>query len=91
MTDFVVAPPNTLRRIHRMFAYLSKDAAGNEGVCAGPMGGLPLVPLIAADEERLASLTPIAEQIAAATGMTIVLVEFTGRIEHRTITGRSDA
>lgn len=87
----IVAPPNTMPRIGSIWAYLSKDEKGNEGVCAGPIEPFGmLVPLIAADPERLASITPIAERIAAATGLTIVLVEFTTRTELREIKGRAD-
>jgi hypothetical protein len=87
----VLTPPNTMPRINSVFAYLSVDKDGSEGVCAAPIGpGGTLVPLIAADQERLKSITPWAEKIAEVTGMTIVLVEFTTRVEHREITGRSD-
>jgi hypothetical protein len=83
--------PNTLPRIGSLWAYLSKDDDGNEGVCAAPIepGGACL-PLIAADQERLKSITPIAEQIARLSGMTIILVEFTTRTELREITGHSN-
>lgn len=91
MKAVLVAPPNAMPRIGSIWAYLSVDASGNEGVCAAPlMGPGSLVPMIAADQARLASLTPIAEQIAEFTGMTITLVEFTARVEHRAITGKSD-
>jgi hypothetical protein len=84
-------PGNTMPRIGSVFAYLSKDKDGNEGVCAGPLGpGGMLVPLIAADPARLKAITPLAEKIAKATGMTIVLVEFTTRIDHREIKGNGD-
>ena len=81
-------PPNTMPRIERIWAYLSVDKNGNEGVCAAPIGGMTL-PLIAADQARLESLTPIAERLAEMTGMTIRLVELTQRIELREIKGRS--
>lgn len=84
----VFAPPNVLPRIEAVYAYLSVDAAGNEGVCAGPIGpGGMLLPLIAADEARLESITPFAAQLARFTGMTIRLVKFTAREDLRDITG----
>lgn len=86
----ILAPANTMPRIDRVWVYLSVDSDGNEGMCATWLpNGMPL-PLIAADQERLISLTPIAEDLAKATGMKIVLVEFTGRVELRTIAGRAD-
>lgn len=84
----LLAPPNILPHIGSIFAYLSVDEVGNEGVCAAPIGpGGMTVPLIAADRERLLSITPVAESLAAMTGMTIRLVEFTGRIDLREIKG----
>lgn len=86
----VVAPPNTMPHIGSIWAYLSKDEDGNEGVCAGPFGPLGMMlPMIAADEARLKSLTPWAEAIAKATGITVLMVEFTTRIEHREIKGKA--
>ena len=67
----LIDPPNVLPRIERIWAFLSVDAAGNEGLCAAPLGGLGLVPLIAADEARLESLRPIAVYLAARTGKRI--------------------
>lgn len=88
----ITAPPNTMPRIDRIWAYLSRDAAGNEGVCAAPIGpGGMCVPMIAADDARLKSLTPWAELLARETGLTIVLVEFATRAELREIKGRADA
>lgn len=88
MTKVVFAPPNHLPRIEKLWAYLSRDeATGSEGLCAATYSDGSLLPLIAADETRLASLRSMAEQIAAATGKTIVLVEFTGRVDLRKITG----
>lgn len=87
----VLTPPNTMPRIGAIWAYLSRDSHGNEGLCAAPIGpGGMTVPMIAADQARLESLTPIAEQLAAMTGVTIVLVEFTTRTELREIKGRAD-
>jgi hypothetical protein len=85
----VVSPLNTLPRIDRLWAYLSQDGKGNEGMCAATMPDGTLTPLIAADPVRLKCFTPIAEQLATLTGLTIVLVEFTARTELREIRGAS--
>jgi hypothetical protein len=83
-------PPNTIQSIDRIWAYLSRDEGG-EGVLAAPLiQGIGPVPLIAADEARLESLTSWAEAIAAASGKEVVLVEFTCRRELRTIRGKTD-
>ncbi len=54
---------------------------GNEGLCAGPMGHLGIVPIIAADEARLELLRPLAARIAQLSAKRIVLVRFTGRVD----------
>lgn len=74
----IVSPKNTMPRIDAIWAFVSVDPEdGNEGVIAGSLlGPDSLVPLIAADEARLASLMPVAHAIAKATGQTVRLVRF---------------
>lgn len=88
MRPLIISPPNTLLSIDRLWAYISRDAEGNEGLCAASINGM-LTPLIAADPARLANITPIAETLAAVTGKTVVLVEFPVRTELRETTGAS--
>lgn len=69
-------PKNEMPCINSIWAFVSVDPGdGNEGVCAATIGGVTL-PLIAADERRLAILTPIAENIALRTGRVVQLVRF---------------
>jgi len=75
---------NTLK-IDSIWAFISVDEDGNEGVCAAPIQGLGPVPMIAADERRLKSLIPIAEHLAKHSGMTIKLIRLTAREEVRVI------
>lgn len=85
MTVFI-DPPNTSLRIAQIWAFVSIDDEGNEGVCAAQlMGAGSCVPLIAADEARLESLRPIAAQIAKLTNKTIKLVKFYRREDVETI------
>ena len=79
-------PGNYLGRIEHIWAFLSVDEGG-EGVCAAPMGELPAVPLIAADEARLESLQPLARQIANVFGKPVQLAKFTSREDVETIMG----
>ena len=81
MTTIVLAPKNTMPRIDAIWAFLSVDPDdGNEGVCSAQLlGPGSMVPLIAADEARLRSITPIAEDIARVTGQIVRLVKFTNR------------
>lgn len=85
--SFVHAPKNHLLRIDNIWAFVSVDADGNEGVCAAPLwrGGDP-IPMIAADEARLANLIPLAEAMTKMAGMTIRLIRLHNREEVRIFT-----
>lgn len=80
------APPNTMPCIREIWAFVSVDAEGNEGVCAAMIGGA-WMPLIAADAARLAQLRPIAARLATAGNMRIRLVRFTSRVEEDRLDG----
>jgi hypothetical protein len=73
-------PGNQLLRIDAIWAFVSVDENGNEGVCAMPLPGLPgPVPLIAADEARLSSLIPLAEHLAKVANIKIRLIKLSTR------------
>lgn len=78
-------PGYELARIEHVWAYLSTDNNG-EGIAAAPLGPLPLVPLIAADEARMRSIRPLAEQIARVFQRPVRLVKFTQREDVEFIT-----
>lgn len=80
-------PGNTLLRIDNIWAFVSTDKDGHEGLCAAPLwrGGDP-IPMIAADEARLANLIPLAEHLSKIAGMTIRLIRLHTREEVRTFT-----
>lgn len=77
-------PPNSFR-IDRVWAFVSVDADGNEGVLAATIGDT-VYPLMGADEARVASLRSLAEGIAKQAGMTVKLLRFDTRTELDTIT-----
>lgn len=80
-------PKNTMPRIDSIYAFVSVDAEdGNEGVVAAPMPPLGSMPLIAADEKRLAQLIPIAQQLSTFTGMKIRIIKLSHREVIREIT-----
>jgi hypothetical protein len=61
----LIQPKNTLPRINEVWAFVSVDPKdGNEGVMATTTGRYWL-PLIGADGERIKSLRPIVEEMAA--------------------------
>jgi len=73
-------------KIKTIYAFISIDKdSEDEGVVAALMGGM-WMPLVAADEDRVRSLKPIAQQIALATRKKIVLAKFSVREDIEEIT-----
>lgn len=86
MATVILNPPNTLH-VDCIYAFLSTDEQGNEGVCA-VQTSQGMMPLIAADPERVKSLMKWARYLAAEQGQTgkaIKLVKFSQREELETI------
>ena len=75
-----------------MFAFVSEDENGNEGVVGMSMpddkdiNKMVILPLVGADLERIEQLTPYAKQISNQTGKTIRLITFGVRNDLLTIT-----
>lgn len=68
--------------IDNLWAFLSIDEDGDEGVCAfhGSQGWMPMV---ATDLKRVESLKPLAQEMATE-GNNIKLVKFTERVDVET-------
>lgn len=66
--------------IQTITAFVAVDDNGDEGVM-GAMLGETFYPLVCADEERIASMFPLAEQIKQASGLAYRVVQFSGRID----------
>lgn len=68
-------------RIDELYAYVSVDEDGDEGLCAflGPDGSW--MPMVAADEARVEQLRPIAQDIIQHSGMAVRLLRFSTRSE----------
>lgn len=74
-------------KIEHLWAFVSVDPTdGNEGVVTCQLNGM-LLPMIAADEDRLRLLKPMAEGAAVWTTNPIKLVKFTVREEVETYGG----
>lgn len=88
MKTIVVGEPNHLLRIDEMFAFISKDENGNEGVCAfkSPMGWMPMV---GADQKRADQLMAVAKDLVAETGKEIIFCKFSSRTEIQRILPQS--
>lgn len=72
-------------RIQTLSAFIAVDPKdGDEGVVAAHIDGV-WYPLTCADQARIDSLRPHAQDIARATGITIKLVEFSVRRDVETL------
>lgn len=77
----IIHDPENKFKIESVWVFISEDEKG-EGVCGVAMGkDMPMMPLIAADEKRLASLKPIAAEISKHTKKKVKLIRLTTRIE----------
>lgn len=82
-----IQPPNTMPIITEIWAFVSVDPRdGNEGVCAFYSPRYQSwIPLISADEERLAQMRRIAQKMVEDEGREIKLVKFSSREELETL------
>ena len=63
-------------KIKEMWAYISVDEDGNEGVFAAQLGPDFMCPLVGADKARMESLRAVAQDIVDETGVGCKLVRF---------------
>jgi len=70
--------------IDQMYAYIVMDDDDTEGIPAF-MNGNTAMPMVGADMDRIASLDPIAQQLATEIGKKITLVRFSVREEVKVI------
>ena len=56
-------------KITEIFAFISKDKNGHEGIMAAMTNNGTMLPLIGADVERVDCLRPVADNIKKQTGM----------------------
>ncbi len=79
---FIIEEENHLLRIDEMFAFITTDKKGNEGVAAyysRELGGM--LPMVGADMARVESLKPKAQEVARLAGCRVRLVRFSKREE----------
>ena len=75
-------------KIEAIYAYIAheKGDPDDEGVTAFlPPLMHQWMPMVGADEKRMASLRPMAQELANATGQRITLVKFSVRTDLETI------
>jgi hypothetical protein len=67
-------------KIETLTAFVAIDQDGEEGVM-GALLGNTFYPLVCADEERIALMFPIAEDISSVTGQPYRIIQFTVRTD----------
>lgn len=65
-------------KIKTIHAFIAEDQDGTEGI-VGTRIGSDWLPFVCADEARIASFRPLAEQIAKGTNKQIKLIKFSVR------------
>lgn len=70
--------------IDTMYAYIVMDDDDTEGIPAF-MNGNTAMPMVGADQARIESLDPIAQQLATELGKKVTLVRFSVREEVKVI------
>lgn len=68
----------TAFKITTLHAFIATEEDGTEGVCAVHTGD-GWLPLIAADENRLAAIRPAAQFLATELGKEVTLIRVTAR------------
>lgn len=81
--DEILTPPNE-KPITEIFAVLSVDPDGSEGVCATGTREFGMMPLIVAYSRLVPMLREKAAEISKVTGKTVRLVRFASREEMET-------
>lgn len=76
-------------KIERLYAWITTDATGEDGIPAMNLGGVPM-PMIGSDKARIESLRPHAEALALVEGYPIRLVEFTTMVVLETMPARGE-
>lgn len=67
-------------KIQKITAFIAVDENGTEGVMGAQMGNT-MMPLVCADEIRIAKMFPIAEAIKHATGKDYKVLQFNNFID----------
>lgn len=81
MANFAFIDPPAKQPITEIFAYVSIDDHGNEGVCGMNAGALGWVPMVFGNARLAEVVRPAAQMIATESGKVVRLVRFTTREE----------
>lgn len=75
MSEFIHDPGNETK-IERLYAFMSVDTQGRNGIVASILPGLGSTPMVTGSRRIAHKMIPIAEALAKSTGRTIGLFAF---------------
>jgi len=84
MTDIPILELPNEAPIERIWAFLSRDAKGKEGIMEAVIGDQHF-PLVTGTERIVAKMEQLARTVAKRSSMKVVLVEFTARRDVRVL------
>lgn len=85
----IIHDPKNAQKIESVWAFISQDEDGMEGIIGAPIGGSnTLIPLLGSDEKLLETLKPVAAYIATLTKKKIHLIKFHQREDCGEIRGQ---
>lgn len=71
--------PDNLTKIETLYAFMSIDSEGRNGIVAGMIPEIGAMPMITGSRELAKTLVPMAEKIARENGVTVGLFTFDRR------------
>lgn len=74
--DVVINDSGNYMKLDELWAFMSVDDDGNEGLCAFMGPDNVMIPMIAGDPERVDQLKPLAADMALKAGKKIRLARF---------------
>ncbi|MGC2080723.1 MAG: hypothetical protein WA728_32860 [Xanthobacteraceae bacterium] len=76
MTEPLIHDPGNEKMIEEVFAFMSIDEKGRNGIVASILPGLGSTPLVTASPRAVEMMKPLAEEIAHRTGKPVGLFRF---------------
>lgn len=76
MSEPIIHDPGNTERIERLYAFMSIDDEGKNGVVASILPGLGSTPLVTGSRKTVELMKPLAQEIAARTGKPVGLFAF---------------
>jgi hypothetical protein len=72
----MIIPTENTKPLTEMYAFVSIDGNGNEGICATSLPGLGWVPMVSGSPGSLAVFTEHAEKLSKESNTTIQMIKF---------------